>query len=362
VASEYDNKIHLYALANPGDFLLESKAVTRAVLEALEVPAAPNHRVRLSQSAWLDYTVVDELWTRRAPPALPSAGEAQKAAEAVLAKLERTCSAANPNWPQRLKTTPLLPPVSRLRRAGLVAVARPDGSAWDHWLYRAEPRLALDGAQSRLAGVFGAHVEVRIGHGCRPISVRSRWRPLSGERRFTELSPFVEPPGHDEAENNGDEHEHEHEHEEPIINYVLEGEGMPQHYLAPYYLTSDGHIATMVSATPYSLTVDVGRTRQSGRGMTLSALARGGSGDYAYNWAIYSVASMEEGLRELGPGESERVETVDGKAIMSSVDVDNGHYVAMLNVKDRATGAFKHHQQQVFTHGFAANLADMDVA
>ena len=85
VASEYDDKIHLYALANPGDFLLESDAVTRAVLEALEVPAAPNHRVRLSQSAWLDYTVVDELWTRRAPPALPSAEEAQKAAEAMLA-------------------------------------------------------------------------------------------------------------------------------------------------------------------------------------------------------------------------------------------------------------------------------------
>ena len=225
-------------------------------------------------------------------------------------------------------------------------------------LSRRTAPLALDGAQSTLVGVFGAHVEVRIGHGGRPISVRSRWRPLSGERRFTDLSPFVEPPGHDEGGRNGDDHEHE----EPIINYVLEGEGIPQHYLAPYYLTSDGHMATMVSATPYSLTVDVGRTRQSGRGMTLSALARGGSGDYAYNWAIYSVARMEEGLRELGLGESERVETVDGKAIISSVDVNNGHYVVMLNVKDRATGAFSSHQQQVFTHGFAANLADMNVA
>ena len=68
---------------------------------------------------------------------------------------------------------------------------RPDGSAWDHWLYSAEPQLALDGGSKTRAGVFGAQIEVRIGQEGQPIGVCSRWTPLSGERKFTDLRHFV---------------------------------------------------------------------------------------------------------------------------------------------------------------------------
>jgi hypothetical protein len=88
--------------------------------------------------------------------------------------------------------------------------------------------------------------------------------------------------------------------------------------------------------------------------MSLTALAQGGSGDYLYNWAVYSTADIEAGFRELGSGHLQAVDSANGRASASSLELDNGYYIVMVNVKDRATGAFKHHQQQVFSNTFAA--------
>jgi len=141
----------------------------------------------------------------------------------------------------------------------------------------------------------------------------------------------------------------------PIVNFLLEGDGIPQHYLAPYYFQTDGHDITMSSASPWSLTVDVGRTKQGDTSMILTALAQGGSGDYRYNWAVYSLPDFNQGFKELGGGQTYVVDSREGKATSSSIEFPNGHYVVMLNVKDRATGAFKHHQQQVFSSAFASS-------
>ena len=92
--------------------------------------------------------------------------------------------------------------------------------------------------------------------------------------------------------------------------------------------------------------------------MTLTALAQGGSGRYRYRWACYALASSE-GIRELGAGRSAQVATVTGDATASSVELENGYYVVLVNVKDLATGAFKHHQQQVFASPFPAPSVDV---
>lgn len=349
--SSYDQKIRLHALADPTLFAEQSDAIQRFVCEVLSVVPSDQHRIYISPtSAWLDYSAVGELWDRRTPPALPSKADALKAAEGLLVRLEQKCSDANRAWPDRLRGMALLPPVQLLRRAGLHAVPRPDGSGWDHWLYRAEPQLPLDGSSKTRAGVFGAQVDVRIGHRGQPISVRSRWTPLSGECKFTDLSPFQPPPGGDDSavsDSGGGT-------SDPFINFLLEGAGVPQYYLAPYYFRLDGHDAEMVSASPYSLTVEVGRTKQGQESMTLTALARGGSGDYAYNWACYPIAQVEDGIREIGRGSSQAIGTGESQAIASSIEIENGTYVVLLNVRDRDTGAFKHHQQQVFASPFSS--------
>ena len=333
-ASAYDDKVRLYALADPALFAEQSDAITRFVFEALQVAPSDRHRVYVSpSSAWLQYTALDEVWDRRAPPALARKADALKAAEELLTRLQQRCSDTNRAWPGSLRGMALLPPVGMLRRAGLYAVPRPDGSAWDHWLYRAEPQLALDGGLNRV-GVFGAQVEIRIGHRGQPISLRSRWSPLSGEIKPTKLSPFQLPPDGEADAGNSEEGGGR----SPLINFLLEGDGIPQYYLAPYYFLDDGDSMKMFSASPFSLTVDVRRSKQGASRMTLTALALGGSGDYVYNWALYSLARVENGIQEIGQG--------------SSIEIDNGNYVALVNVKDRATGAFKHHQQQVFSGPF----------
>jgi len=337
----HDGKVRIYALADPAPFAEARQAIERIVLQALKVAPSDRHRVDISESsAWLTYEASGELWRRHSAPQLPTRTNAQRTAESLLVELERLCSNANPRWPDRLRGLSLLPPVALLKMTALLAVPRPDGSAWDHWLYRAQPRLALTENATNRADVFGAQIEVRIGHGRQPITIRFRWRPLSRECAYADPSPYQ--PSDDTHASGGEEGT-------PTIVYVLQGDGVPQYYLAPYYCVVDEHGAEMTSASPYSLTVVVKKTQQQRERMTLVATAQGGSGDYAYNWGCYSLTRFEEGILEIGPGRSMAVEDHHGRTTASTIDIANGSYIIMVNVKDRATGAFQHHQQQVFS-------------
>jgi hypothetical protein len=343
--TNYDSKVWLYALADPTIFAEQANLIERFVCEALNVPRSARRPVSISPSSgWFDYVALDELWERRTPPALPDAATALAAAEGALARIEQKCSDANRQWPSSLRGLRLLPPVGMLRRVSLEAVPRPDGLTLDHWLYRAEPRLTLDGSGSNRVGVYGAAIEVRVGHQAQPISVCSRWTPLSGEKMYTDLTPFraLVADASSTAANPGDATA-----SPPFVSYLLEGDGVPQFYLAPYYVQLEDHGATLSSASPYSLTLDLARTGQSESRMTLAAVALGGSGRYVYNWARYSIGAIEEGIREIGPGQHREVATVEGRVNGSSIEIDNGAYIVLLNVKDTQTGAFKHHQQQV---------------
>jgi len=99
-----------------------------------------------------------------------------------------------------------------------------------------------------------------------------------------------------------------------------DGDGIPQYYLAPYYLVASGDgDVDVVSASPYSLTVGVDLTRQGPSGMRLTALASGGSGRYAYNWGMYTMAGIEAGVRTIGPGSAVTVGNGDGRATASAI-------------------------------------------
>lgn len=365
-STDFAGQVYIYALADPADFVREVDAITRFVGAALQTqPSATNLIALRPGSGWFDFTATEELWERSAPPFLPEAPAAKAAAEAMLRAVEKACSDANPAWPKRLKGKALLPPTATMKAVSLDLVARPDGRGFDHWLYRAEPQLVLDGGRRQTAGVFGAEIEVRIGHMGRIIGLHSRWTPLSGEKILAPLSPYAaEDDGHGEGEQRahaaGGEHAHAGEEQAPLVNYVLDGDGVPQFYLAPYYFASQGgHHFGVSSASPYSLTVDFARIDQTRRNLTLVARASGGSGDYLYNWASYSLLAMEDGVREIGPGERVRIDTAAGKADVSLIVLDNTPCVVLVNVKDSRTGAFKHRQHQVFPSPW---LVDADKA
>jgi hypothetical protein len=354
--SSYDDKARIYALANPTLLAQQAGAIQKALFQALRVRPSAQFSFALSEcSGWFEFLAAEELWERKAPPALPDQATALKAAENALGAIERQCSDASEDWPDALRGIALLPPVSMIRRVSCRAVARPDGSAWDHWLYRGEPQLLLDGGAKNRAGVFGALIEVRIGHHGQVVHVRSRWRPLSGERMLADVTPL--PPQSDSNGGDGSQ-------SASILNFLLEGDDVPQYYLAPYYFVTDGDDVATVSASPWSLTADIGRTAQGAEQVTLTALAQGGSGDYLYNWAVYSPVDVERGIREIGSGRSQSVKTDSGQAMSSVIELDNGLYVVMVNIKDRATGAFKHHRQTIFSSPFqiASDAPPMIVA
>src|SRR6185437_1161316 len=114
-----------------------------------------------------------------------------------------------------------------LTRAELVAVPMADGSGWNHWLYRAQPMLMLGDAGNTRAAVYGACVDVRVGHLGQIIGFSSSWRPIGTDRKTVALSDYAAPAELD-ADAVGDG--------PPPIVYMLSGAGMPQLYLAPYYL------------------------------------------------------------------------------------------------------------------------------
>jgi hypothetical protein len=328
---DYDeNQVRIYAFANPEPFRRNRDAIAGIVQGALGVTQLDSESVDISEpSAWLTFRAPGE-WMARAHPVLPPREEARRIAREALVKLDRACSAANHTWRDTVGDASLLPPVGGLNQAALAAVPRPDGSTYDHWLYRLAPTLTLDG-KGRSALVLGAQVEVRIGDGGRVIGLSSRWHPISGARKYVPLVPFVAPPA------DGDK-----EAPDPAtVQYVLDGDGAQQYYLAPYHARVEDHALALYSASAWSLTVDIGRVRQGRSTMTLVALTEGGSGDYAYHWGAFPELGLG-GFVDLGRGT-----TPSGNRAASQVQLPNGAYAVVLNVLDRATGAFKHHRQLI---------------
>jgi hypothetical protein len=336
-----NEQVRVYALANPASVKQEEADIERIFCETLHVADRARYVLQVSESSgWIEFMDKEQLWCRRTPPSLPDGNGARKKAEDFLVALARAFNSSAPRLPDRLRTMMLQPP---LRPAQLVKAPNPTGLFFDHWLYRGHPLLAFGRTVRRSVPVFGSQVEVRIGDIGQVIGYCSRWRPVVNDGIYRDLVPIPPAPGSDKGNRQQEQYS-------PV--YLLEGDGIPQYYLAPYYLVNDGNDLTLQSACDYSLTVTIGQ-RESGQGTSLTALADGGSGNYAFNWAVYSLDTvLDEGFRELGQGRLQTFKTADGSVVASTLDVPSGAYIAMINVKDRTTGAFKHHQQQVYSSGF----------
>lgn len=329
----------IYAFADLAAVTASAGAITRAILQTLGVNG-DRHRVTVAEgSGWIDAVALDDLWERKTPAALLSRDAAQAKAEAFLTALNKAMSSAAPNWPKSLNGIAVLPPAGLLTRAELVAVPMADGSGWNHWLYRAQPTLLLGNASNTRTPVYGTCVDVRVGHLGQIIGFSSSWRPIGLDRKTVALSDYAAP-----AELEADEAVDG----PPPIVYLLYGAGMPQLYLAPFYLAGSAHDPIAVSASSYSLTLDIGRATQGAETMKLTTLARGGSGRYAYRWATMSLDDPEVGLVDRGAGATTTIDGIEGRVTASTITVENGMFVVMVNVRDEATGAFAHFQQQVF--------------
>jgi hypothetical protein len=334
---------YVWALANPADLKEAEREIAGVVRQALGTNDPGRHGVDVSESSgWIGYFDRAQLWQKRTALLPPRAADARRIAEEFLRRLG-TAARAVP----ALQGVAFLPP--RLEPTEVVLVPHPQETGWDHWLYRAQPLLRLDDRKD--AAILGAQIEVRIGDYGQVISYRARYSPITAERVTTELVPF-DPEMVDE-EHHG---EHREEPERPVV-YMQDGDAIPQYYVAPYYLVNDGHSLRLSSASEWSLVVEFGVTQEE-EATRVTAVVAGGSGDYAFDWGMYPIDTFEEGYRGLGSGSrDERTDHAGRSITTSSVSIPIGASVVLVNVRDQQTGAFKHHQQSVFSSPFASDRA-----
>ena len=343
------SEVRIYGLANPLLLYDESDSIGRIVLRVLGVTDAGRHAVTISDSSgWLQYEDRFERFDRSDPPRLPDANLARQAAESLLRMLAAALSPVGTEWPANLRGITPLPPV--FRPAGLLFIASPRGTVSDHWLFRAQAYLTASGDGRVSAPVLGGQVEVRIGDSARIIGYVGRWRALSGEILRVPMTQSASNTAEDGASA-----------PPPRLTYALEGDGIPQYYLAPYHLTENGDDLALTSASQYSLIVNLVQ-EDTEDGTELTAFVSGGSGDYAFSWATYSFDDvLDVGIKDLGPGRARSLSNeVEGGPAVSSINVSLAARVVLLNVKDRATGAFKHHQEQIFSRPPEASAAGGD--
>lgn len=327
--------MRVWALADPNVVVQHAAAIERAFRNALGARDRDRHRVTVSASL-LEHVDTKGLWgTGNA--ALPSEEQAREQAKKVIATVSKALS---PQGDQTLAKAlgPMLLTPPQLQPIDLFKVASFQSGSWDHWLMRARPRLTLKIDDGSSADVFGAEVDVRIGPGGAVLSYLSRWRPLLGEHADV---PLAAPPPAEEEGNQG------HPPKQGIV-YVLEGESIPQHYLAPYYITDHGHDLDLASACELSLVVHIVPYSTEDPSQYV-AVVDGGSGDYVFDWGLMGLSDLGEGtLIQLGEGEIVRDRSTTPESTLSVVKASTGAHIALVNVMDRNTGAFQHHSEQIY--------------
>lgn len=341
----------VFALADPRALAGQRSWAARLLMRRLGVrPGAERFFDISASSGWLCYEEPAALWPATPPSLVPRAADAKAIAERTLRELSYDLSVrTDPELEARCGATALLP-VS-LRPVELALVAHPDDRYPAHWLYRAVPCVSLASGES--VPVYGAGVAVRIGHRGRVVSLHSNFRPVTRERITTTVTDFAaawaaHPFRHEHEGADGHGHSHDELPPHELV-YLQEGEGIPQFYIAPFYLARNGHVFSLVSASEWSLAVEF-LPEDHAEGTRLTAVVLGGSGDYQFNWAL--ADPTRAGFIELGSGELARgTADSDFSGRVSTVDVAKGAYLFMVNVRDARTGAFRHAQQEYVSRG-----------
>jgi hypothetical protein len=275
-------------------------AIGDALRRTLRASDADRHSIHVSESCgWIAYTDRAQLWRKDPPGRLPlNAGEARAHAEHFLRELAVALN--DPSMRRRASTLNGINLIPPLEHRETVVVGSNHGAGWDHWLYRAQPSLPLDQDQRR-AALFGSQFEVRIGDGGRVVGYNARYRPITSEHLLAEVRSFAPADAHTHADGENQRSGRPERIAVPPMVYLQEGDGIPQHYVAPYYLVDNGHVLALASATPWSLLVSLEFKQLEDR-TRATAVVTGGSGDYAFDWGIYEIDAMENGHRGLGRG------------------------------------------------------------
>jgi hypothetical protein len=310
----------------------------------------------VSAAGWLGYVDHAALAGRADPRSLPREREqALRAAEQFLDGVNGRTQAFNQATRAGLRS--LLPDRNQRQLDSCGLVIRPGRPGADHWLCRYSIRLEAGTASAASVPVYGMSLELRIGARGAVVGFTSQWRPTL-RTTYAELYPYerfaslLEDPEH---------HDGGEDPDAGRLLYVYDGAAGSQYYLAPYYYrVSDDHLL-LSPASRYSLVVKV-LEEDAPEGTRVVGRVYGGSGAYSFNWAYWNLDTAwrkNEPLVELGEGEVSRDRDEAGALTQSSLVLPRSHYTVLLNVTDERSGAYRHHQQAVYSRPRTASDANV---
>jgi len=329
--------IWIYDLADPGLIAESETILRRALFEVLGVSDAARHSVSVSASSgWLTYHDRGGVWRPEPSPSLPTAAQARARGDKFLRDVVAAIARHRADLAPAVQNIGWMP---QARPAELFAVPRPDGMAFDHWLYRLVPRLPAARGQAAIE-VYGAVLELRIDPVGTIVSYQARWRPPTGRRVARAYKPFVAPPAAHGSH-------HGAKAPPPVLVYYQEGDRIPQVHLSPYHVFQAGHVLGVSGASDMSLVVEL-VPKAIPDGLEVWAVVTGGSGRARFVWAYQPADDIFDEPTVLGVVAGRTLTPDDGPPVAAcKVRLPAGNHVVMVNVEDAETGAIKHYAELI---------------
>jgi hypothetical protein len=332
-------RVRVYDLVDPALLLAHEEDFRTLLYEVVgvreEIPGVQFHINAVS--GWLYFEDREFMRGDTVRASLPVHDHAaRELANAFLLKLAQTLADVG-RFPflKELAGLVLLP--QHFKPIEVTAIVGGNGYDAEHWLVRYETALQAWEHDRVYAPVHGAQVEVRVGEQGRIVGFCSRWPPMQRKPRLASYTPL----DLEAVDKDG----HSHAHADPkgtdttaSLAYSLNGDGVPQFYLAPYHSVMDGHHLKYFSASSLSLELSFAEFHNMDE-MLIEARVKGGSGDYSYHWGHYLLESVwDEGVVD---------HPVDAPYLRISPPC---YAVVLLHVLDRGSGAYAYHSAQVVGH------------
>lgn len=330
-------KLRVYELIDTNDLIKNEQLIKSIFFKVLKVPKTDlGYQFSIAPvSGWMNYANNNELYsTKRKKTLLP---DSSKDAEDQVRKfIQAINQELRKNESYKKSGLPLLFPANLYLMESTLVFQTNKYPDIDHWLIRLGVHLESGNSTTK---VDGAVIEVRVGNNenkdfSQIIGFSLRWTPYKSSF-IDDAMEYVPDDDHNEHEHDGGPHT-----EDVVVVYKLDGESIPQNYLAPFYTVPNGHHVEYVPASKkYSISARIYEVAND-TGKELYPEVKGGSGDFIYEWGFWEQAVANSALTVISD---------------SRISVPIGVFNVVLNVIDRKTAVFCQTQSTIYSLGSEEN-------
>jgi hypothetical protein len=339
---ELDNfkeNIYIYELVNASEWY-QHKAELARIFFDFDFNGNKDSKKRFSispSSCWLSYYDYNKIWNTD-KPTLPNKNEVIDIVKNYLKNRGELISKIYKN--DNLKELYLQNFFQNPRKTFITPVLHHSQKWIDHWLFQMNVELS-SGMLSKSnenwkLPVFGGVLEFRIRERTDNIlggivGFNFKFRPYKTKRNVRLISPPKDDLSQKDKDNTASS----------FLAFMLDGEGSPQTFLCPYFISLNDDEGEINPASEYSLCVDI--IQENFGSSKIRGLVRGGSGQYEYHWSRWNPDDIfdlfKDGKSSIpfrGDNDSPKFDEKDaGINGISSAELPVGVHNVILIVEDK---------------------------